>query len=217
MDASTLFTATLSGHAVDVVVKRMIDSGADVNHVTEDGRTPLHAAAFFNRQHAQSGERCSLQTTSSTKVSTAVAELLINADACVHAEDNDGNTPLHMAAKRGWHDLDMVKCLVSRNANVNCRNHLHQTPLHLASGKPQTLSVVQFLVQHAADTTATDHANNTPLAVASLTNNHAVERFLSHVQEGHRSHPDYENNARPALSAWTKLGGTTSMHFMHRH
>jgi len=59
-------------------VRRLIDAGADVNAVDEDGRTPLHDAA---------------RTSSGYTI-----RKLIDAGADVNAVDKDGRTPLHDAA-----------------------------------------------------------------------------------------------------------------------
>ena len=58
----------------------LIAHGAEVNIKKNDGQTPLHCAAYFDRAN--------------------VIELLIASGADIHAQSN-GGTPLHMAAKNG--------------------------------------------------------------------------------------------------------------------
>lgn len=46
----------------------------------------------------------------------------------------DGPTALHVLAKaQFWWQLDAIKCLVKKGANVNSRNEKGKTPLHIAS------------------------------------------------------------------------------------
>lgn len=215
-----LLTATLSSYGVDDVVDFLIAKGADVNRVARDGRTPLHCAASMNRQLVGGGRVSRNRETkwrlpsSSTAVSTALVETLIDAGAKVDALDNDGNTPLHSATNRGWYDVDVVRCLVGKNADVNRCNLSGQTPLHNACGHQGTIKVVEFLLQTGADTCTTDDGGNTPLDVARLCNNHTAETLLSKIRERTAVNP---SAIRPGLSAWSNLGETTSMLFMPAH
>ena len=47
----------------------------------------------------------------------------------VNAKDKDGNTPLHLSLDQNNLDLDLIRLLIERGANVNAKNNLGQTPI----------------------------------------------------------------------------------------
>lgn len=59
-------------------VKKLIDSGIDLDMRNGSGRTPLHIASLYNRRN--------------------IAELLIGAGANVNAKDKEGETALYLAS-----------------------------------------------------------------------------------------------------------------------
>ncbi|XP_077296433.1 uncharacterized protein LOC143918401 [Arctopsyche grandis] len=81
----------------------------------------------------------------------------------IKTKDTVKNTPLHYASKHG--NVVVVKFLIEKGVEINCKNLWKQTPLHLASefGK---LEVVKLLVSHKADITIKDKAEDTPLGCA---------------------------------------------------
>ncbi len=92
-------------------VRRLIDSGADVNYTKSFGSTPLIDAAY--NEHAD------------------VVSLLLQRGADVNSVDCDGWSALHCAA---WHDLSgrCVELLLRAGADVDARNTNGATPLHCA-------------------------------------------------------------------------------------
>jgi len=67
------------------IVELLIDNGADVNGKTDEGRTPLHWAAYSGHKE--------------------IAELLIGEGAEMNAKERDGRTPLNFASKKSIKDL----------------------------------------------------------------------------------------------------------------
>ena len=89
---------------------------ADVNKQTIIGETPFHLACFYY-------------------ASPATVEILLENGASLDARDEDGSTPLHVAA-RGFNGaaskLEIVKILLQHNSEVDARNNKDETPLHAA-------------------------------------------------------------------------------------
>ncbi|MYF36737.1 MAG: hypothetical protein F4226_08165, partial [Synechococcus sp. SB0678_bin_12] len=79
----------------------------------EEGRTPLHRAAWSNQVEP--------------------VRALLDAGADTDARDNNGETPLHRAAG-GSENPAVVKALLDAGADPNARNGLGETPLHEAAG-----------------------------------------------------------------------------------
>jgi len=70
---------------------------------------------------------------------------------------------LHQATAIG--DIEQVKSLLAKNANVNLRDNNGQTPLHYAAGAGHR-HVVEFLITRGADVNAMDKNGETPLYYA---------------------------------------------------
>ena len=68
---------------------------------------------------------------------TAVKYLVEELHADVNARDHEGNTPLHNAAARG--DVDMIKYLVSKGADVTAVNREGKTTADMANGPVQRI------------------------------------------------------------------------------
>ena len=114
----------------------LVQAGADVNAVDDDGATPLHLALV--RTWGDSAN--------------AIALLARGADA--NARNREGETPLHLATIRS--DTTVVAALVQAGANVNARNERGETPLHLAWWRDQP-PVVDKLLALGADADAEDN------------------------------------------------------------
>ena len=70
---------------------------------------------------------------------------------------------LHQAVADG--DVERVKLLISKGADVNAKDEEEQTPLHHATRAANT-EVVQLLVEAGADVNAKDNRGRTPLRLA---------------------------------------------------
>jgi|GEM_PF-3250513 len=111
------------------------------------GLTPLQMAFIFGRNYSAQMIQRATEICFLSNPSTNLTQELINAiktgvkahlipdfiehGANVNYFDENGNTPLHLAAETG--DLPTVNCLLNNpNVNVNAENIDHNTPLHLA-------------------------------------------------------------------------------------
>ena len=90
-------------------IEQHLAAGTNVNAKDENGKTPLHFAAFQGH--------------------TAIAELLIAKGADLNAKDNQGATPLHGASLFGFGLI--VELLIDKGADVNAKNDDGDTPLDL--------------------------------------------------------------------------------------
>ena len=192
--------AVASYFGLSVVLRHLLDAGADANVKEKDGRTPLHWASgnghdtvvqqlldagadvnakdnygrtlFYEALRNKDG-RTPLHWASEKGHDTVVQQLL-DAGADANAKDNYGRTPLHVASKNG-HDT-VVQQLLDAGADANTKNNNGETPLHRASENGHD-AVVQRLLEAGADTNA-EEDGRTPLYLASENGHDTVVQQL---------------------------------------
>ncbi|AZL16361.1 ankyrin repeat domain-containing protein [Rickettsiales endosymbiont of Stachyamoeba lipophora] len=91
---------------------------------------------------------------------------LIMKGADLEARNNDGRTPLHIAASNAL--LDLVRILIANGANINALDSKQNTPLHLAAaaGAPRTTQLI--LETGKANINALNADGFTPLGYAEI-------------------------------------------------
>ena len=158
------------------VARLLLERGADVNaridHLRDEGRTPLHAAADLGR--------------------VEVAHVLLEYGANVGAEDNKGRTPLHDAMNyrtiKKFGKVEVVRVLLEHGANVGAEDNEGRTPLHLAA-KCGEIEVVRLLLEHGANIGAEDDGGETALQVASAVgDDETMKLLLEHDANGVLEH-----------------------------
>ena len=95
----------------------LCNAGADVNLTNNDGESPLHEAVR-------------------TKFFPCVNVLLASNKTKVSAQNDNGNTPLHIALqyyKSSDDSKNIIKSLLACGANLNVRNKKKQTPRAVAT------------------------------------------------------------------------------------
>ena len=108
----------------------LLETGADLEALTDRGLTPLHTAAAYG-------------------IPTMV-KMLIDAGAELEARSDIGFTPLHAAA--AYNRLPrVVAVLLEAGADLEARNGLGMTPLITAAGFSETPAVVTALLEAGAD------------------------------------------------------------------
>ncbi len=125
------------------VTERLLLAKANVNATDGGDQRPLHYALLTEKQdlilrlltagadiHASDrfGNTPYLQALKAGK--TNLANLMLIHSANPKAVDRDANSLLHLATLRG--DVATMEELIRRGANLNARNGLELTPLHLA-------------------------------------------------------------------------------------
>ena len=96
-------------------LRRELDDGVSPNALSGRGRTPLHYL-------------CSRGDNPDARVDCL--HVLLEAGANVNAPNVHQNTPLHLAAVRGY--ANVVAALLEAGADVNRGDHSNFTPLHWA-------------------------------------------------------------------------------------
>jgi ankyrin repeat protein len=82
----------------------------------------------------------------------------------VNSKDSNGETPLHIAAAKGYKDV--AELLLANKADVNAKDSTDETPLHDAATDGHK-EVVKLLLANRADVNAKDNDGLTPLHEAA--------------------------------------------------
>ncbi|MHC4478096.1 MAG: ankyrin repeat domain-containing protein [Planctomycetota bacterium] len=102
---------------------------------------------------------------------------LIRKGANVNARDEEGRTPLYIAAAVGR--VDVAELLIANDAEIDAPcSKSGWTPLHRACTSRRGAAVVELLVLKGADIGALDHTKGTPLHAAAIGGNPETVRFL---------------------------------------
>ncbi|GAU95265.1 hypothetical protein RvY_06911 [Ramazzottius varieornatus] len=126
--------------------------------------------ALLRKEALESEKRSSPDTTfprpdrSSTPSSTSSAKESREARS-VNRRDGKGETPLHVASKKG--DLEAAKKLVDDGADVNAADNAGWTPLHEAANHGRE-DVCRFLISAGAELNAKGMGDVTPLMDAII-------------------------------------------------
>lgn len=201
--------------------QRLIQWGADVNVSAGTFGNALNAAAGYGRldmvrvllEHGADPNSAGLKLFWSPLHEAAkhshfeVAKLLLEQGAKVDSRNNDGHTPLHLAAssespgstqhlpEHGVHTnypghhgtpshvealtrrYNVVVLLLEHGAKIEARTDLGQTPLYFAARKGD-VKLVLLLLARGADVNAQSETGATPLHIATNNNRLTVADFL---------------------------------------
>lgn len=161
------------------LVQLLINKGADINWQGINGNTPLHWAAYrgnleiakilinngadINIDDKYDGpiETSSifgtiLEMAINGNVNEDMVILLIESGVNINKKDFNGNSPLHLAAFKGY--TDITRSLIDHGAELNAVNNFNRTPLYYAA-KHGYKSVADLLIEAGADENAIVEAN----------------------------------------------------------
>jgi ankyrin repeat protein len=125
--ATAFFLAAAGGDTE--MMRLLLASGANGKATTDEGATPLMAAAGVGqlRERAAANKRGAYEATL----------LAIELGNDVKATAAGNRTALHGAAQTGANDI--IELLVKSGANINAKDKYGQTPLSIALGDPERL------------------------------------------------------------------------------
>ncbi|KAL7984248.1 hypothetical protein Chor_002818 [Crotalus horridus] len=167
------------------MIKMCIEYGAQIDLKQSDNCTALHIAAIQGATEiiellmsAYSGEECLINASDENKETLLhraalfdhdeMTDYLISKGAIIDSVDIEGRTPLILATSRAsW---KIVNLLISKGANIQLKDHLGRSFLHLTVLHPGGLQHLneEFLkMKHIRDLlTDEDHEGCTPLHYA---------------------------------------------------
>lgn len=179
-------------YSQDDSVQVLLAAGADPNK-EHDGCHPIHTALNvksdacaatlleFHPEQVQARDSKYGGTPLHWAKTKEAVELLVNCGAEIDAHNHDGETPLHIMARR--RRLDCAIVLLSRGAQVNAQSKDGSTPLHQAALVDDP-DIVRALIVFGADVNITNKRHETPRHVATVVRQHCwrdVVRALGFV------------------------------------
>jgi ankyrin repeat protein len=166
-----------SNRAAIVLVKHLLEQGADVNAQSEGGHTALMLAIVsYNEMNA-----IKKVENDNSNPSLSVIKTLLDAGADVNLATHGSNTTLQEAALQG--SPEVTKLLLEKHANINAVNQWQESALIVCGLKNGNAEVAQLLLDAGANTNQTDVDGLSALAMAEHTKNVAVHSVIkAHIE-----------------------------------
>jgi len=177
-DDHTIFYVASEGGQV-TVPGVLLDKGANINAINDNGDTPLTVALKDGPMKTLMeitnlllghGANPNLTRQGLSPIYWAlsyglpdIVHLLQRYGADPNTRDDDEKTPLHAASEKG--ELKVAEGLLELGADVNSRDDQGRTPLHVIQWASDDVALL--LLEHGADSGVQDDAGQTPLHVAS--------------------------------------------------
>ncbi len=177
----------------DIIHYLIQQHNLDSNMPDKNGNTPLAYAAYNGRYASMrvlvERHKAKIDTTDNqltTPLMHAIARnhvsiaryLIEHAGADIHHRDMNGNSVVHLAGK---HEAMLSYILSQRNKkiDINVKNNVHNTPLHIVAYDVQGNKQVKMLLQAGAQPNSTNMYNLTPFHYAANNSIHALLKQFS--------------------------------------
>lgn len=167
MSGEELLKEVFSGNKEGI--KRLLNSGVDVNYMGEMGQAPIHAAMQYG--------------------DIEDVKLLLQHGADVKLKDENGESPIHYAM---WYkNVEYFKMLLDRGADINSKGNNGFTPLHY-SALYDKIEFASFLVDKGADVNVKNDEGKRPIDLSYFRSNNSMNKFLlssgsENVEHNHRN------------------------------
>lgn len=139
------------------IVKIFLFQGADVNIKDYMGWTCVHHAGMANDM--------------------MLYELFRDADAHFDELDNEGNTPLHVAAEYG--SVEFANALLEGCCNPSIQNLVGNQPAHIAC-RDNKVEILKLICKYDEHLGRVNHAHQTPMGVALYHQSFECQRYLEY-------------------------------------
>ncbi|XP_052389010.1 serine/threonine-protein phosphatase 6 regulatory ankyrin repeat subunit B-like isoform X1 [Carassius gibelio] len=229
--ALCLHAAAKRGHTA--VVHALIQKGAPVDGMAKDGQTALHIAVencksevvqmllgFGANVQLRGGKarETPLHIAARVKEGEQVAEMLLKSGADVNAEQENGESAMHVAARHGA--LQMIRALIQEGGDVTWKSKVGENPLHVAVRHCHAHVVEEILNSLSNERSSQDaelcvregnQKGETPLHLAAELRSDAVHqvdedtRIIKILMEHHAD-----------VTAVTRQSGETPLHYNAR-
>ncbi|KAK7252246.1 hypothetical protein RIF29_36062 [Crotalaria pallida] len=183
------------------IVHYLIQHGGDVNAADHMQQTALHWAAVRGSTAAadvllENGARVEAADINGYRAVHVAAQygqtaflnhIVVKYQADFDVPDNDGRSPLHWAAYKGF--ADTIRLLLFRDASQERQDKDGCTPLHWAALRGHSEACAVLV--HAGtkkELTVKDNAGFTPVQLAYDKGHRHVALFLSNQQKAHSNH-----------------------------
>ncbi len=179
IDSNALIGACIGAN--DEILKQLIQSGANINHVDNNGQSALH---YICRYAKQWGSGTITQTINGVTTElenprfqehTKIFNTLLDNGVNVNLMTNYGYVPLHLASETDTSSF--IEPMIKKGADVNIKNSKGFAPLHAACDRGNIKSVT-VLIDHGADVNVVDNDGFTPLLGAALSQNVDLIKLL---------------------------------------
>ncbi|KAJ1466186.1 ankyrin repeat-containing domain protein [Baffinella frigidus] len=143
------------------IVHLLLEAGANVKSVCENGWSPLHECYSVNNN--------------------LTAFLLLRAGADLHAKNHHGDTPLHLVCHENCGVLndEILRTMCALGADVNAVNNELHTPLHLCIDRPENVHLF-YEFYPDLNLSPKDDEGNTPLHYEPDKKNSAYAWLVAH-------------------------------------
>ncbi len=164
----------------------LLKEGADINARDNSGNTPL---MFLSKKHNSNNNLIFDDITDHPDFQSTYAffSLLVKNNADINIRDNDGNTPLHSAIKRG--NSILSEMMINLGADINLRDVDGNTALMLAIMHHKD-SLADYLIEAGASLNTQNNSGSTVLIYAIIDYNFKLDEMITaganiHIQDNY--------------------------------